>query len=140
MNTAIISAVINSEDIHLLKALLKRFEAKSIKIEKNDMHLVQFREKVEALRLNKKEFLKVTKICKKHGWGLTVKRGEKLIKAHKKAFHENNPKQAMFIETELTEMNFHSLVKFLIKGEYLSALENFKKDKENLDLLKSPNR
>lgn len=71
---------------------------------------------------------------------LTVKRGEKLIKAHKKAFNENNPKQAMLIETQLTEMNFHSLVKFLIKGEYLSALENFKKDKENLDLLKSPNR
>lgn len=134
MNTAIISAEINSDDIYLLKTLLKRFEAKSIKIEKKtpvNMRLVQFREKVEALRLNKKEYMKLAKKWRENGWTLTRSQCEKLIEDHKKAFDENNPRKAMIIETHLAEINFHTLSNLLMRGKYLIALDWAKSWAEN---------
>lgn len=87
------------------------------------MNLIEFRKKVEKVKVSKKEFMNLAKICKENGWGLTSKQCEELIKAHKKAFEENSPKQAKLIETQLTEINFHTLVLLLMEGKYSSALD-----------------
>lgn len=54
MNTATISAEINSADIPMLEALLKRIKAKSIKIEKKD-----------PTKMTKKEFFEMVDKARK---------------------------------------------------------------------------
>lgn len=54
MNTAIISAEINSADIPMLEALLKRIKAKSIKIKEND-----------PTKMTKKEFFEMVNKSRK---------------------------------------------------------------------------
>lgn len=57
MNTTIISAEINSEDVPLLEQLLKKFKAKSIKIEEKDptkMSKEEFFAMIDRARKGKK--------------------------------------------------------------------------------------
>lgn len=69
MNTAIISAEINSADIPMLEALLKRIKAKSIKIEEKDTYSEEFAKKIRQARKERQRG-KTIKISSENLWEL----------------------------------------------------------------------
>jgi hypothetical protein len=67
---------------------------------------------------------RVTRWIKTHGYGLNEKEGNRLITLHEEGSNDDRK----FVETLLTDLNFHTACMCLKKGDYTGARFQFVKD------------
>lgn len=67
---------------------------------------------------------RVSRWIKTHGYGLNEKEGNRLITLHEAGADDDRK----FVETLLTDLNFHTACMCLKKGDYTGASFQFVKD------------